>query len=362
MKMQSTAFKNAGYLLALVPQALLVAGVYTGFTWFSVIFFFVVLPFVRKVIGNDVSAPNKKPGRLLGIYLRSIPRLYFATWAVVLPWSMWALANVEMSVQQYAGFALAMWIVFSLNTAIAHELIHSSNAFDRRIGVLLDASVGYFHFREEHSAHHARTGHHFDGDAAAAGTSLYVYALRRYKKSLIDAWEYEEARLRRRQHGKWRNSLFWKSSVPLGIGLAFYYCAGPLGAGIYLFEVVGAAFSIQAITYLQHWGLSQKVTPTLEDYGFSWEDGCWMQACVTLNHAFHGHHHLHIKRPYYELGQLKDGLPLPASYPVMFVVALIPSFFTRIMSCRLSLWMEHYELRHDWENSSNCIGAIKFSN
>ena len=361
MKMISRSIKNAGYLLVLVPQILLVVGTHTGFPWLSVLFFFAVLPLVRKFVGNDLSPPNKKPSWLLTMYLRSIPRLYCAAWALVLPWTIWVLATKPMSIPQYIGFTFALWIVCSLNTAIAHELIHVRSSVDRKLGGLLDASVGYFHFTEEHLSHHARNGHYYEGDAAVPGTAIYAFAFRRYCRSLRVAWEYETARLKRLGKIWFANRLIRKAIIPIVIATAFYAFAGTIGLGIYLFQIAGAAFSVQAITYLQHWGLSEKETPALGDYGFSWEDGCWMQACVTLNHAFHGQHHLNVARPFYQLSLIKGGLPLPAAYPVMFVVALFPTFFTNIMKCRLALWTENYEMREMLEHNTDCIGATRIA-
>lgn len=355
--MKNRAVKNVGYLLVLAPQILLVIGAYTGFFWLSVLFFFVVLPVLRKFVGNDLSEPNRKPSKAVGVFLRAIPRAYVILWAVVLPWCVWFLATHTMSLMDCISFALALWIVSSLNTAIGHELIHARSSFDRRLGAVLIASVGYFHFPEEHLSHHARTGHYYGGDAAVPGTSIYAYAASRYIRSLGYAWEYEIFRLKRTKKSWIANRLFRRAVVPVLIGTIFAIYAGKVGLAIYLFQVFGAAFSVQAITYLQHWGLSEKETPELGDFGFSWEDGCWMQACITLNHAFHGQHHLVISRPYYELGAVKGGLALPASYPVMFVVALVPPFFTRIMKCRLDTWIRDFEIRETLEHQSDCIGT-----
>jgi alkane 1-monooxygenase len=355
--MKSRAVKNAGYLLALAPQIILVLGVYTGFAWLSVLFFFVFLPVVRKFVGNDLSVPNTAPSAFLAGYLRAVPRLYFVTWAIVLPWSIWILSVKPMTVAEYIGFALGLWIVNSLNTAIGHELIHSRSRFDRALGGILNASAGYFHFPEEHLSHHERTGHYHGGDAAVPGTSIYAYAAGRYFRYLRVAWEFETARLKRNKSIWLANRLLRRALVPILIGAAYCYFAGVTGLVIYLFQVVGASFSVQAITYLQHWGLSEKETPELRDFGFSWEDGCWMQACVTLNHAFHGQHHLTLARPYYELGTAKGGLLLPASYPVMFVLALFPQFFSGIMQARLEAWLKDFEDREMQEHSSDCIGT-----
>ena len=86
-----------------------------------------------------------------------------------------------------------------------------------------------------------------------------------------------------------------------------------------------------------------------------------MQACVTLNHAYHGQHHLNIRRPYYQLDLAKGCLPLPASYPVMFVVALFPAFFTYVMQCRLATWTNNYDMRETLWHNTDCIGVVRIA-
>jgi alkane 1-monooxygenase len=357
MTMHSVTLKNLGYLLCLLPPVLVVAGVAVGVPWLSVVFFFGVLPIVRYLIGDDASAGAKTPTKWLEAYFATIPRLYFLAWAALLPWSIWVLVKMPMSGWQHVGFAFSLWIVCSLNTAVAHELIHSAGRFDRMMGGLLDATVGYFHFAEEHLSHHAKTGHYHGGDAARPGTSIYRYALHRYLNSLQVAWRYEVGRLRRQHLAWYRNRLLRKAPVPMLIGFAFYWSAGLLGLGIYAALIVGTAFSVQAITYLQHWGLSELETPEQADFGFSWEDCCWMQACVTLNHAYHGQHHLAVRKPYFLLAPNSQALTLPASYPVMFVVALFPAAFDTTMRRYLDRWRSTYAAREEQRQRDKCGGV-----
>ena len=359
MGVRRTSIKNAGYLLVMLPQVLFVLGVSIGFPWLSVLFFFVLLPLLRYVVGNDLAPPNPATvSPLQRAYFRALPRLYCLAWAFVLPWSAWVLGTVSMSVASYVGFALSLWTVFALTTAVAHELAHTADSpFDRRLGRLLNATVGYFHFAEEHFSHHERTGHHHGGDVAKPGVSIYRYSWNRYLGSFQSALEFEHKRLKRHGQGKGANRVLRRAIVPVLVAAMFYYLAGPLGLGIYLFEVAAAAFAVQGITYLQHWGLSERDTPDLADFGFAWEDGCWMQACVTLNNAYHGQHHVYVRRPYYQLTISKGALVLPASYPVMFLAALYPSFFTRIMQCRLTLWLENKEAREAMMHRADCLGV-----
>lgn len=361
MSMKSQTLKSLGYSLCLVPQALLIIGCLSGVPWLSIAFFFVILPFLRLVVGNDLSKPAPDPSPSWRTYYQIMPRVYSYAWFGTLGFMLWWLNTEAMGVLTYIWFALALWIVCSLNTAVGHELIHSNRASDRRLGKILCASVGYFHFFEEHQSHHKKTGHHHGGDAAEVGTSIYRYAMSRYLRTFNAGYEYEIARLNKGNIQRWRHRMLWRCLIPISVALLFFLAGGIGGLALYLFEVVATAFSVQAITYLQHWGLSEKSTPEMINFGYSWEDGCWMQACVTLNHAYHADHHLRPGRPYYLLRQRSGGLPLPASYPVCFILALFPNFFTRIMHCRLGKWLEDEQARLSLQHNTDCIGVSRLA-
>lgn len=359
--MRSRNTKNAGYLLVLLPQFLFVIGILLGFPWLAVLFFFVMLPVIRLHVGNDESPPNTAPSPSLLMFLRTVPRLYFVFWAMLLPWTMWLLSSRPFTIYEYAGIGMSFWIVASLNTVVAHELSHTNTRLDRSLGVLLDATVGYFHFMEEHASHHARTGHFVGGDAAKPGISVYRYAAKRYIRSFVDAWEYESGRLKRLGLSWVSNRLLRRTLIPATVAAGFFYCAGWQGLMFYVTEILGTAFTIQAITYLQHWGLSQRYTSEVQDFGFAWEDGCWLQACVTLNHAYHGQHHLHLRQPFYKLALPTGALTLPASYPVMFVLALFPQAFQKVMAARLSQWRTSVLAREKMMHDPDCIGTSRIA-
>jgi alkane 1-monooxygenase len=359
--MKSTPLKNACYLLTLLPMMLLVFGVLVGLPWLSVLFFFIVLPILRRCVGNDLSAPNTGASQLMRAWLSWVPRIYCIVWSVVLLWSGWLLSSSPLSITDQIGFAVSLWVVSSLNLPISHELIHAGSRVDRFAGRLLAASVGYGHFPEEHAYHHAQTGHAHGGDVASPATSIYRYAIGRYVRTWPIAWTWEGKRLKRNHQCWFRSALTYTALLPILIAGLFFAFAGLRGLGCYSFQVVGAAFTVQAITYLQHWGLSQRDTPELADYGFTWEDCCWMQACITLNHAFHAQHHLTPSRRYFELQPIANGLRLPASYPVMFVVALFPKFFRRVMRAQLQQWRELHKNNERAAHNDDCIGMKKLS-
>lgn len=331
--------KSAGYVLALSPMLLLVLGVAINFPWLGFIFFFGILPIVRLFLPDDQGQPRdlSNISAFHFRFLHAIPLVHASVWIFVLPWSMYVLPKLTGA--DLVGFIISLWVVTSLNLTICHELMHSPMRVNQRVARLMAGSIGYFQMIEEHKGHHVRAGSAKDGESPEIGESLYVYAAKRYKKSFSAAWQWERLSQIRNARGWWTNRVFWTGTITLGVLGCFGLVSGWKGVAIYVFLILGTAFTMQAITYIQHWGLSDRRSPGLAAVGYSWEDRCLIQAWVTLNHAYHGHHHRRPSVPYFSLCGDADAPRLPASYPVMLVAALLPFVFERAMRRRLESWM-----------------------
>ena len=335
----SVSLRAAGHLLALSPMVLLVAGVIFGAPWFVFAFFFGVLPMVRMLLPDDLAEPAEigRISRMQFIFLKSIPLAHALMWALVLPWAMFVVSQLQPA--QLACFALSFWVVTSLNLTIAHELLHRPVGWQRIAARLLAGSIGYFQMLEEHRSHHVNVGGRDNGDSPEVGESIFTYARKRYVRSFQRAQEWERLDQVRRGRARWNNRIAWTALMTIAVMVCFGLVAGWRGVVFYGFVIAGTAFTMQAITYIQHWGLTDRLSPGLGAVGYSWEDRCVMQAWVTLNHAYHGHHHVHPSLPYFRLGGFANSPRLPASYPVMLLMAMIPPLFRRTMGRRLDAWL-----------------------
>lgn len=260
----------------------------------------------------------------------------------------------DLTLSELPGFMLGLWTVMSLNLPVVHEMLHSRDRSDRIAARVVAGSIGYFQMLEEHKSHHATNGV-VDGDSAEVGESLYVYAAKRYINSFAVAWEWEKLRQARRNRSCINNRIVFTTLVTLAVMVGFGLAAGWIGIIVYLILIIATSFSFQAITYIQHWGLTHKAAAELVDVGYSWDDRCWLQACVTLNVAYHGHHHKRPGLPYYQLSALPRAPRLPASYPVMFLMALVPPVFNKIMTNRLQAWL----VDHDIDSSSRARSCMR---
>ena len=329
------SLRAAGHLLALSPMVLLIGGAVAEAPWFVFAFFFGVLPLIRMLVPDDLARPDDgdRVPRAEWIFLQSIPLIHVLLWALLLPWTMLLVSQLRPA--QLACFGLSFWVVTSLNLTVAHELMHGPAWWQRIAARLLAGSIGYFQMLEEHRSHHIHVGS--PADSPAVGESVFSYAAKRYLRSFQVAQEWERLDQLRRGRARWNNRIVWTAMVTLAVMASFSFVGGWRGAMFYSLVIAGTAFTMQAITFIQHWGLTDRLSPG--PTGYSWEDRCLMQAWVTLNHAYHGHHHVHPSLPYFRLGGLTGSPRLPASYPVMLLMALIPPLFERTMRRRLNAWV-----------------------
>jgi alkane 1-monooxygenase len=334
-----TTVHHLGFLFCILPTAFLWIDLLSPFPALNLILFFVTLPLLRQFAPIDfrTSANPARLPRPLKTLLHTIPHasglLAIATIICLPPY----LALGERSMLQTVGVYLSAWITISLSTCVLHDLTHRKSNASIALARLLGASIGYPHFVEEHRVHHAVSGGGYDGDSAHENESLFTYVTRSAKEGIHSAWEWERTRLMRRSKSQSSNKILQASSLTLAITAHYAWFAGLGGALFYLLLCAGAVFSFRSITFIQHWGLRE--APPKYQKGYAWDSNCLFQSWVTLNVGFHEEHHQNPSSFYFKLHCAPHGLRLPYTYPVMFILALFPGQFERVMRPRLHQWM-----------------------
>ncbi|MEM8752519.1 MAG: alkane 1-monooxygenase, partial [Pseudomonadota bacterium] len=193
----------------------------------------------------------------------------FVTWAwipVQIATILGALWAVSASPDMSLGAQLALMAGVGVATGgvgitYAHELIHSRNRWERWGGELLLGTVCYGHFTTEHILHH----HRYVATPADPVTARYADGFWRFLPravvgSAASAWRIDAERLRRR--GLSVLSLanpWWRYLVVPAVFAALAYgLAGWLGVGLYLFQAAVAILQLEAVNYVEHYGLTRK--------------------------------------------------------------------------------------------------------
>jgi len=308
-----------------------------GAPWASIAVAFVAIPLIDALVGR----PRRGDGRPVPIpFVRWIPRLQLPLQAALLIGAV-RLAP-ELPVGQLLVFALAVGTVTGgIGITIAHELGHRSSRLDRAIARALLVSVAYGHFFVEHvRGHHVRVATPDDPATAPRGMSVYRFIARSVIGSFRHAWRLERMRLGRRGRSAWHPSNWVLSGSLLSAGLLALagLFAGPHGALLFAVQAVWAFVLLEIINYVEHYGLLRRrvdgrYEPVREEH--SWNADFAVSNWVLFNLQLHSDHHAHMSKPFEQLRTVPDAPQLPAGYPTMVLLALLPPLWFAVMDSRV---------------------------
>ncbi len=241
-------------------------------------------------------------------------------------------------------FASLVWISAVPNLPVAHELMHRRGAFERFL-----ANIAATFFFDPHRAiGHVHTHHlHFDtendSDTPQRGEKFYQFIWRATKGAYLDTFELEKRRLSVKNKSVWGPSslVFWGLvavfGTPLGIGLY----AGALAGSLTLAVMVTTKFVLEALNYLQHYGLQRVTSQPIEDR-HTWHHFSTMSRIAGVEITNHIDHHRDGFLPFYNL-QVHKGAPEMPSVFICAPAALIPWVWDNlIVKLRLKKWDLEY--------------------
>jgi alkane 1-monooxygenase len=250
-----------------------------------------------------------------------------------------SVVQVAMAVGAIGGMCAA---------PVAHELMHRSGWLATAAAEMQMMLLTYPHFCIEHiEGHHYNVGTPADPVSARAGETLYQFYPRAVCGSLASAWRLEAARLKRAGVGPVhpRNRMIRYAAGQTIVYAVIGWLAGPGGAGFFALQSVIAFSIVETINYVEHYGLTRRevapgcyepVTPE-----HAWNSSHRISNWLLFNVAFHSDHHCDTGRAYSSLRHLDEAPQLPAGYFSMFVLALIPPLWHRVMDPRVDAWIRN---------------------
>jgi alkane 1-monooxygenase len=345
-------WREAGFALpfglALLPWAALSCA-RAGWTpnacaWLTLVVIFGLLPLLDLWLGNDTGNLDDAQARHAEtrVAFRVLTLLTLPAWLAVLAFSAWQFANLPLNVFGQVGWILSTGIlggVLAINPA--HELIHKSGRLERAVGGLLLTCVGYHGFKIEHvRGHHVHVATPQDGSTARLGESVYRFVPRALARNTRRAWQLEAARLRAcgRPIVSLRNEMLGWTLLWLALLAAFAAWLGAAGAAFFVLQGLAAAASLEVINYVEHYGLQRReVAPGRYErvtHLHSWNASQRLSNWLLFNLQRHSDHHARAWLRYQVLRHHDDSPQLPAGYATMFVLALVPPLWRRVMDPR----------------------------
>jgi alkane 1-monooxygenase len=350
--------KALAFLLVFVVPALMPAAAWLGTAtgrpdaaaWFPLFFLFVFLPAVDALLGHDpVNVPAAAEREVaLHPWFRALTLACLPVQLALLAWSGQWLVHAGLGPAGIAGWLLSQGVVggiLAINTA--HELIHKDGRLEPGAGGMLLASVGYHGFKIEHlRGHHVHVATPEDASSARLGQSVWRFLPRAIWRNTRDAWRLEAGRLRAagRPVLHPRNEMIGWTALWLAFGAAFWLWLGPAGAAFFVLQGLIAAGSLEVINYVEHYGLERGrgVDGRYErtTHLHSWNSDYALSNLLLFHLQRHSDHHAFPKRRYAILRHHADSPQLPGGYSAMFVLALFPPLWRRVMDPRVRRFRE----------------------
>ncbi|MBW4934079.1 alkane 1-monooxygenase [Marinobacter sp. F4206] len=346
------------FAVAMLPydawQTMQETGQWNLYAWWPLFVIFGIVPIVDHLVGTDSSNPSDdEVARLSGQRWYSFLTLMVVpAQLAVLAFGAWVFANTDrFSLVGQVGWILSCGIVSAiLSINVGHELIHRRNRLENWAGGLLYASVCYAGFKVEHlRGHHVTVSTPEDASSARYGQSLYRFLPHAYLHNVLNAWKLEAARLG--QLGlpalHWRNELIWWNTISVCFAVASAVFFGWAGLVFYLGVSWMSFTTLEIINYVEHYGLHRRKLPNgryeRTTPAHSWNSNYLITNMGLFHLQRHSDHHAFPARRYQVLRHY-DGAPqLPTGYTGMYLLALIPPLWFRVMNPRVRAYYQGEE-------------------
>jgi alkane 1-monooxygenase len=263
---------------------------------------------------------------------------------------------LNQAVAQHLEFAdvvgtglVAGQILGAFSMVVAHELMHRSSRADKALCEVLLLTVTYPHYAIEHvHGHHRNVATPADPASADLGETIYSFLPRAVFGGLLTAWQIEVQRLKRRGlpwYGL-QNRMFRYAVEVAGLYTGVFYVFDQAGVTILLLQSMVGIFTLRVVDYIQHYGLRRTMLSSgaYERIGIqhSWNSGHRFSNAYWLSLARHSDHHVAGSKPFQMLQGFENrGAPQwPGGLPLMFLAALIPPLWFKIMNPHVHAWRD----------------------
>jgi len=294
------------------------------------------LPSARRNAGPEVEAARRGDRRFDLLLYATLPIQLGLLLALGLRAS--ALSGADL-----AGAVLSVGTVFgALGFNVGHELGHRADRREQLLAKILFGTNLYGHFFVEHNrGHHARVATPEDPASARRGEWLYAFWPRTIAGSLRSAWRIEADRLGRKGRSPWSrdNELLPIFGCQIAALVAFFALFGARAGLCWLGAAGVAVLLLETINYVEHYGLArertaegrwERVRPA-----HSWTTDRPISRALLFELTRHADHHANPGRPYATLRHFAEAPELPAGYPAMVLLALVPPLYFAVLDRHL---------------------------
>ncbi|MGH8670640.1 MAG: fatty acid desaturase [Burkholderiales bacterium] len=243
---------------------------------------------------------------------------------------------------QLAGATLATGIWQGMGIIFGHELAHTKG-FSFVIARWIMALSGSAHFCFAHVYnHHLELGDAVDPATSPRGRSLYAHLLYSHFGQSMFSKQMEETRLAKRGKDFWSWDNRWLRGYAMSLPSValFAFAGGWVGVGILFVVWVISNFELEALNYMEHYGLIRAPGQSIE-YRHSWDSSTALTSVAFIEIGRQADHHDRGETHFWELADV--GAPNPGiGYFAEFALALVPPLFHKVMKPKLADWDRNF--------------------
>ncbi|MEP2936548.1 MAG: alkane 1-monooxygenase [Gilvibacter sp.] len=313
------------------------------------LFAFAFVPFLEIVMPLDTNnlskdqLQSKAANRFFNILLYiNLPIVYG-----LIGYFLWSLSSANNTTSELIGLTFSVGIALGSNGInVAHELGHRTLAWERLLGKILLAPALYMHFYIEHNyGHHLHAATKEDPASAKYKQSLYSFWVTSITRQYASAWKIQNRLRKQEGYGllNAKNDMFWYVVFQLGYLATVYVLFGPQGLLIAAIVALVSILLLEAINYIEHYGLSRGKTKSgrYERVSeiHSWNSNHVLGRVMLYELTRHSDHHYRASKKYQLLDCHESSPQMPFGYPTSMVLSLVPPLWFSIMNKRIPLEM-----------------------
>jgi alkane 1-monooxygenase len=303
-------------------------------TFFALLYAFVIIPAVELFLSPMKENPSQEEVQSLA----QDPLYDYIIWLMV-PIQYFLLISFVRQVPEREGLEL-LGVTLSFGAACgslaincAHELGHRRSHFEQFLSKALLLTSLYLHFFIEHNkGHHRRVGTPEDPATSRLNESVYFFWFRSIVYSFSSSFQIDSK----------------MTSLYVFVQVVFVACLGFfISLKVMLAFLFSAAFGIillETVNYIEHYGLQRKKLANGKyekvQIHHSWNSDHPLGRAVLFELSRHSDHHALASKKYQCLESHKESPQLPAGYPAMMLLSLVPPLWFHVMNPRVMAYQE----------------------
>lgn len=320
---------------------------YTGHTqwlWIFLAFFYIGLPVLDFVFGEDKQNPPEQavPQLENTAYYRVITYLLVPIITFGFLFNVIFLASHDLHWLHWLAVAITTGSLLGFGLNLGHEMGHKKRKLDKALALFTLSLGGYGHFSIEHNrGHHRDVATPEDPATSRMGEHIYEFMLREIPGAFKRAWRLESERLERAGKSRWSvgNEMLQAGAMTLVLYTALLALFGWPMVPVLAVVAFWGAFQLTSANYIEHYGLMRQKLPNGEYERcaphHSWNSNHLVSNLVVFQLQRHSDHHANPARSYQSLRDFPELPSLPSGYFGMFLIAYVPPLWFAIMNPRL---------------------------